>query len=359
MKRIFAIVFCLSFVLVFSACTMEEMTSTSSTKTTKRVGNFLKTFDGGKNWENKVKIDETRSIGIANVISMAISPKDGNVIYLGTEKSGLYVTRDGAEKWEKLIFPPLKVYGLAIDASNDQTIYATGSLNNRAKIFKSMNGGKDWQEIYTEPNNNSVISSLNISRNNPSVLYCGTSEGVILKTVNGGQSWKNLTKTNGPITNISFDSGNDEVVYFAVFKGDIIRTMDGGNEMENLGKIDIGKFIEGRSVGFHTYSIKTDPGNSGVLYVGTDSGILKGSDFGNKWEEINILESSRKFPIRAIAINPQNSSEMIYSASGVIYKSLDGGMNWTTFQLNSENAVQILEYDSLNQNNIYAGLRKI
>ena len=360
MKRILAIIFCFSFMLVFSACSLEGETSTSSTTVTKKIGSFLKSFDGGKNWESKVKIDETKNIGLANVLSMAISLKDSNVIYLGTEKDGLYVTRDGAGKWEKLIFPLAKIYGLAIDVNNDQIIYATGSINSRAKIFKSMNGGKEWQEIYTEPNNSSVISSLNINKKDSRILYCGTSEGMIFKTTDGGQSWKNITKANGPVINISFDSANDKVVYFAISKGSILRTMDGGDKIDDLGEIDISKFVEGKSFSLsNTYSIKADPRNSGVLYVGTDSGMLKGSDFGNKWEEINILESSRKFPIRAIAINPQNSSEIIYSNSGVIYRSEDGGTNWVTFQLNSENSVQILEYDPLNPNNIYAGLRKI
>ena len=358
MKKITVIISCLFFALIFSGCDIGT-TSTSSTETQKKVGSFLKSFDGGKNWENKIKIDETKNIGSANVLSMSIDPKNGNIIYLGTEKDGLYVTKDGAEKWEKLVFPLGKIYGLAIDSNNNQIVYATGVLNSRAKIFKSSDGGKEWKEIYTEPANDSTISSLEISKKDSRVLYCGTSEGMIFKTVDGGQSWKNITKGDGPIVDITFDSINDKVVYFAVSKRDVLRTMDGGEKVDNLEKMDIKKVSTGEFFNLNANSIKADPRNSGVLYVGTDSGMFKGSEFGNKWEEINTLESSRKFPIRSIAINPQNSNEITYSSSGVIYRSLDGGINWFTFQLNTENAVQFLKYDPLNPSVIYAGLRKI
>lgn len=359
MKKTFSIIFCLIFSLAFSGCT-SGVTSTSSTTTvSKKFGNFLKSFDGGKNWETKVKIDESKNIGLTNILSMEIDPMNSSIIYIGTEKDGLYVTKDGAENWEKLVFPLGKIYGLAIDNSNNQIIYATGVLNSRAKIFKSMNAGKEWQEIYTEPANDSVISSLEISKKNSKVLYCGTSEGMIFKTVDGGQSWKNLEKANGPIIDITFDSENEQIVYFAVSKGTIFRTMDGGVKFEDLGKMDISKIATGKSLNLNTYSIETDPGSLGVLYVGTDSGMLRGSEFGEKWEEINILESSKKFPVRSITINPKNSNEILYSSSGVIYRSLDRGINWFTFQLNTENSIQVMEYDWANPGNIYAGLRKI
>ena len=356
-KRLAYITFCFCLVFVFSACSSSSSTTSG---TTKQTGSFVKSFDGGKNWENKVKIDDKNNIGLANVLSVAISQKDGNIIYIGTEKNGLLVTRDGAEKWEKLVFPLTKIYGLAIDKNDDQVVYASGVLDKRAKIFKSINGGKDWIEIYTEPANDSMISSLEISKKNPSVLYCGTSDGVILKTADGGQSWKNIFKVGGPIVSIAFDAANDNAVYFGVSGGSIFATLDGGGKTEDLGKINLSDISKGSSIsGFSTYSVEADPIVSGVVYLGTGSGMFKGSDFGKKWEEVNILESSKKFPIRAIAVNPQNPKDMLYSNSQVIYRSIDGGANWFTFQLNTDKVVQVMKYNPFDVNIIFAGLRKI
>jgi photosystem II stability/assembly factor-like uncharacterized protein len=358
-NRLVYITFCFCFVFVFSACSLSGTTSTTSTTATKQTGSFLKSFDGGKNWENKVKIDDKTNIGLTNVLSVTVSPKDGNVVYIGTEKDGLLVTKDGAETWQKLVFPLTKIYGLAIDKNDDQIVYASGVLDKRAKIFKSINGGKDWVEIYTEPANDSAISRLEISQKNPNVLYCGTSEGVILKTSDGGQSWKNIFKTGGPIIAIAFDAVNDNAVYFAVSGGSVFATLDGGGKTEDLGKMDFSKIAKGNISGFNAYSIETDPQNSGVLYVGTSNGMFKGSNFGKNWEEVSILESSKKFPIRAIAVNPKNSNEIMYSNSQVIYRSVDGGANWFTFQLTTDKVVNVLKYNPLDANIIFAGLRKI
>jgi photosystem II stability/assembly factor-like uncharacterized protein len=359
MKKVAILIFCLSLTLVFSACSLGGSTSTSSTSTTKQVGSFLKSFDGGKNWENKVKIDDKTNIGNYNILSMAVSSKSGDVVYIGTEKDGLFVTKNGAENWEKLVFPLTKIYGLAVDKNNDQTVYARGVLNSRAKIFKSVNGGKDWVEIYTEPANDSAISSLKISDKDPNVLYSGTSEGMIFKTTDGGQTWKNIFKAGGPVTSIVFDAINDNAMYFGVSGGSVFGTMDGGGKIEDLGKSESSKLSGGKVLGFKSYSIAADPKNSGVLYVGTSSGMFKGTDFGKKWEEVNILESSKKFPIRAIAVSSQNSNEIIYSNSGVIYRSIDGGSTWLTFQLNTDKVAQVLKYNLFDANTIYIGLRKM
>jgi photosystem II stability/assembly factor-like uncharacterized protein len=361
MKRILAIIFSFCLVFVFSACSLSNnpTSNTPVPSVSQQTGSFLKSSDGGKNWENKTKIDDTKNLGAVNILSMAVDPKDSNIIYVGTENDGLLVTRNGAENWEKLVFPLTKIYGLAIDKNNDQTIYASGILNSRPKIYKSLNGGTDWTEIYTEPGSNTVISSLEISKKDPNVLYCGTSEGTILKTVDGGKNWKNLTKANGPIIGISFDSAKDNAVYFGVFQESVLRTLDGGGKIDDLGKLNFGKLTDGAFLSLGAYSIAADPVTSGVLYVGTDSGMFKSSNFGDKWEEVNIIESSKKFPIRAIAISPQNSNEIVYGSSGVIYHSLDKGLTWLTFQLNTSNAVQVMRYDQNNPSVVYAGMRKI
>lgn len=361
-KKIALISFCFCSAFFFSACSFgggtEETTSTS-TAVKKQTGSVIKSFDGGKNWENKVRISETSSIGSFDILSMEIDPFDTNVVYVGTEKDGLFVSKDGGDKWEKLVFPLTKIYGLAIDKNNTRTIYASGVVDKRAKIYKSVDKGESWAETYTEPVNDSIISSLGISKKNPKVLYCGTSEGMIFKSVDSGQSWKNLTKANGPVIDISFDSENDNTIYFGISKGTILRTNDGGGKIEDLEKITIEKMAEGKMFGFDVYSIESDPKTPGVLYVGTDSGIWKGTDFGSRWEEINILESSKMFPVRAVAVNPQNPNEILYSNSGVIYRSVDNGASWLTFQLTTEKTVEMIRYNPVNPGIIYAGLRKI
>jgi photosystem II stability/assembly factor-like uncharacterized protein len=82
-------------------------------------------------------------------------------------------------------------------------------------------------------------------------------------------------------------------------------------------------------------------------------------DYGKTWKNIDIIESSRKFPIRAIAVNPMNSSEISYSAGDTFYRSLDSGKSWMTTRLQSDKGVSTIAYDWMNPKTVYIGLRKM
>lgn len=336
-------------VFFLAGCSFTGSSSLSS-------GSILKSTDGGQNWEAKVKIDENKSIAGANVLSMAIDPQDNQIIYIGTKEDGIFVTKDSAESWEKLNFPPVKVYGLAINRFNSQTIFVSGVWQGRGKIYKSEDSGTDWKEIYTEPADGTVITALAASPFDGNVLYAGTSEGAVFKTTTGGKSWNNLTKAPGAITNIVFDFGSADIVCVAVFKGTILRTKDGGKAF-----IDLAKNIQGgkglRSAN-QVFAVAADPHSPGVLYAGLDEGIIKSADYGETWNPLNVLESSKGFPVRAIAVNPQNSQEIIYSSAQAVYQSIDGGVQWSTSQLQTSKSVSVIKYDPQNPGTIYLGLKK-
>lgn len=314
----------------------------------------LKTEDGGATWKPKIRIDDKKTIAGVDILSMAVHPVDPNIVYIGTESDGLFVTKDAGETWNQVPFAS-KAYGLLFDPQNPDIMYGTGIFKGRAKIFKRMREGEEWKEVYTEPADGTTISSIAIDKFNAQVLYAGTNEGVIVKTVDGGQTWVNLKKeanqATGPIVNIGFDSANDAHVFFAVFQAGVLETKNAGATIEDItSKID----TVGRTTS--VYNLTVDPYLPGVVYVGTGAGIFRRSG-GDDWKSLNIIESSRSFPIRSIAINPKNSREIIFSSAKAIYKSVDSGATWSTFQLDTSKEISALRYDQSDPNRIYAGLR--
>lgn len=335
-------------VVLFSGCSIGGGSDAAS-------GNILKSSDGGKSWETKSTVDAKQNIAGVDVLSMAINPNDTKNIYIGTRDNGIFATKNSGEAWEKLNYPPNKVYGLVVDNINPWIVYATGVWQERGKIYKSEDSGASWKEIYTEPANGTVIISLSASVSNPDILYAGTSGNAIFKTTNGGQTWINLFKSTGPVTGIAFDSNDDKTVYFLMQGEGILRTRDGGLNFEDLGKkLEADKLFA--NIG--SFSIVADPHQSGLLYVGADKGVMKSTDFGDSWNMLNILESSKEFFVGAIVINPKNSNEIIYSAAQAIYKSIDGGIQWSTSQLQTSKVVRAIKYDPQDPGIIYAGLRK-
>lgn len=352
--------FCLVLSVVFlSGCSLSDYAPKNDSKNSvvkiPTGSSFLKSTDGGFNWEAKMKIDDKADISGASVLTMAVNPVDSKIVYLGTEADGILKTIDGGETWKKETFP-LKVYGLVVDTQNPQIVYASALNNKRGKIYKKIADDAQWKEIYTEPGEDTFITALAIDKFNPNILYAGTSQGVLIKSINGGESWINIKKkADRAIVSITIDARNANLVYFGIFQQGIWRSKDGGNEVEDITQ----KINQSSNFSFNTavYSAVADPSIGGTIYLGTEHGMLRSTNGGEKWEVVNIIESSKAFPIRAIAINPFNSKEISYAAEKAIYKSVDNGVKWSTFQLDTKRNVSVLKYNSQNMGIVYAGMR--
>ena len=352
MKKILTSCGILVAAVLFSGCSLVPGTTTTPGTST---ANFLKSSDGGVTWTPKVKIDDKKTIAAANVLSVAVHPTDPKIVYIGTEKNGLFITKDGADTWQSMAFAQ-KVYGLVFDKTNPLVIYASGVYNGRGKIFKRDGEQAEWKEIYTEPSDGTYITALGVNPSNGSVIYAGTSDGVIIKSIDGGVSWRNVKKAEGPVTSISFDCTNREHIYFGIFQRGILETMDGGMNLADITN-KFSSLTSGTSN--NVYSVVADPSVSGVVYIGTDQGITRGAQTGGKWDSLNIIASSTNYPIRALAINPANSKEIMYAGAGVIYRTIDGGTQWSTFQLDTKKSAGVIQYNPSNPRDIFVGLRSL
>ncbi|OGI14094.1 MAG: hypothetical protein A3E38_02090 [Candidatus Moranbacteria bacterium RIFCSPHIGHO2_12_FULL_54_9] len=320
-------------------------------------GSIWKSFDGGATFAPKTFVNDKQSIGSADVLSFVFDPRDPQIIYIGTKDSGIFKTTDGAEHWEQITFPPLKVYGLAIDHSNGDRLYASGVYNEISKMYRTDDAGKNWKEIYTEPGKGTVITTIGSNPDTPNVLYAGTSAGVVIKSVDSGDSWKNISIAKGPVTGVFFDSGAPNLVRLFIFGQGMAVSNDGGQGWDDYTSQKLAGFGTSASPKSIT-AVIADPVYPGLLYAGAQNGLFRSRDGGKAWEAINIIESSRKFPIRAIAINPHSSEEIAYAAGAAFYKSSDGGVNWATTQLEINRGISFIHYDPSDPARIYFTLRK-
>ena len=105
-------------------------------------------------------------------------------------------------------------------------------------------------------------------------------------------------------------------------------------------------------------SLTADPRISGLVYAGTTNGLYRSTDFGKFWDPVNVIESVKKFPIRDLAIHPNNSDELVFSAGKAFYKSLNRGGTWAVSSLNIDRSVSVLVYDPQKPGTLYFGLRQ-
>lgn len=325
-----------------------------------QAASIWKSADAGQTFEVKSRVDDTQTITKADVLSLSFHPNDSNIIYISTIDHGIFKTTDEGEYWEQIVFPPKKIYSFILDKSRpDERMFASGSVNGLGKIFRTEDGGETWQAIYTEPGNQVVITILAQHPRDTNVLFAGTSAGTVVKSTDGGETWRNVGGVlEGPITEIGFDAVRPMSLYAFSIGQKLYFSEDGGVTWGDPG-VQLDSFNSSTtSTPQSLLSITADPIVSGRVYGSKMGGLYRSNDFAKTWEKINVIESAEKFPVRALAINPSNSEELVFTSGSAFYKTKNGGETWSVTDLYIDRGVSVLAYDPRDPAVIYMALRK-
>jgi len=168
-----------------------------------------------------------------------------------------------------------------ISYTNPSVLYA-----GRKQIFKTENGGDNWNAASNVLDGNEVLS-MSVSSQNQDVVFVGTApvatRSNIYATYNGGDSWINVTKDlpdRYPM-DIAIDPNNLNTIY-VVFggygSGHIFKSVNSGESWSN---------ITGTLPDVPTLSIAIDPFHSDHIYVGNDLGVFVSEDSGTSWNDFN------------------------------------------------------------------------
>jgi len=332
--------------LVFSGCVNdgngeEEMQTLAPS--------VWKSSDSGKSWEVKnTGVGEMSNLA-PDVLSLAINPNDPNHVRLGLRSGGIIETTDGGKTWRQTIFISDKVYGMEFDPVDSRIFYASGVWQGRGKVWKTRDGGENWEEIWTASADGPLVIAMAIDPADPRWIYISTSDKQVLKSENGGVTWRNIFDASDPVVKIGIDKINPDTVYLLTTDGLFLRSLNGGNSFEDL--TSRVRQLNSSSGGFSV--LEVDPNLTGGIYLAGVSGMIRSNDGGTNWQVVNVLSESDAWPVRALAIRPGDSREIIYTAGQTSYRSTDGGLNWSTFQFSTGKSFSNVEYSLANPNESY------
>jgi len=135
------------------------------------------------------------------IFTIAESPLDANILWVGTDDGNVQVTKDGGKSWENTVNNinglPKNAWCYHIEASvfNKGTAYAVfdGHTMNDMKpyAYKTTDFGKTWTNIITE-DIKGFARNIQEDYENPNLLFLGTEFGLYI-TLDGGKSWKKFT----------------------------------------------------------------------------------------------------------------------------------------------------------------------
>lgn len=316
-------------------------------------GGVWKTIDGGSNWKNISDKYFGGSIGC-----VAVAPSDNTVLYAGegentlrgnvSEGFGIWRSDDAGRSWKNLGLKDTRhIIRIVIHPKDPNIVWvaAIGHLfgpGTERGIFKTIDGGKTWKKVLYV-NDQTGCSDLVMEPGNPAVLYAGTwriqrtpyslesggNGSGIWKSIDGGETWKNISGNKGfpkgtwGIVGITVCPSNTDRVYA------LVENKDGGlfvsnNAGESWTLQSSDNNIRQRA--WYYTKVFVDPKNSDLVWV-LNVNFLKSTDGGKTFKNINTPHGDH----HDLWIDPDDGNRMIIGDDGGAQISFDGANNWSTY----------------------------
>jgi photosystem II stability/assembly factor-like uncharacterized protein len=291
---------------------------------------LFKSNDGGTSWTS------SGLPGVA-ITNLFIDPQLTTTIYASASgyPGYLYNSFDGGTTWNQSagnvagLFPR-NLSTLTIDSQHQGTLYVGAYPSPNGSVFKSSDSGATWQRAGVGIPDGCFILALAIDPRDANTVYaagyCRTDFLAVFKSTSGGTSWSEVTylMTNGGlnIQGLAVDPIHTSTLYFTTAT-DVAKSTDGGRSWTRI--------YSGLSACCHG-PVVIDSQNSSTLYVQRLDGLIyKSTNGGQNWTALNF---STGFLTGSLTADPRNSNTLFAATSGIAYKSTDGGATWNA--LNSD-----------------------
>ncbi len=210
-------------------------------------GGIWKTSDAGKNWAYK-----SHTLPNLAVNTLAFSPKNPNIVYAGTgeffagqrDGFGLFRSQDFGESWQQ-IADPIRIPGfqtineIIVDPNDANTVVLAVTSGVHAaeyqhSLFKSIDGGSTWTVLLTSDED--IFVDVTFNPSNFGTMYVGVMAKGVLKSTDGGKSWKDVSNGMRPTSRVELavSSVDTSVVWASVVgessgtNSDLYVSTDGG-----------------------------------------------------------------------------------------------------------------------------------
>jgi len=256
------------------------------------------TFSGWYRFEQRGIdfIQTKRDLSYWTLTCMSVDPDDPNMIYAGTEHSGLFYTKDAGAHWHRADPQVPKMFLYSALAMNGGVMVGTVP----SAVYRSKHGG-GWEELAgvrlhsaganfpPSPELQSRTRYLTFDPENRNRLYAGIEVGGMVISDDGGRGWEpaNEGLTDMDIHEVLASKEHSGMVFLACGEA-CFRSHDRGGHWENISPKN------------HDYGISVAEDKNGVGYAGAARGrpnlwireqgamsaILRSGDTGSTWETI-------------------------------------------------------------------------
>lgn len=287
------------------------------------------------------------------VARVAGVPGDPHVYYAATASGGVWKSVDGGVDWTPIFDdqPVSSIGAIAVAASDPNVVYVgSGEANIRGNvgagngIYKSVDAGKTWTHVWTQEGQ---IGQLVVHPANPDVAFAAVlghafganPERGVYRTTDGGRTWKQVLKKNADTgaSAVTFDPSNPNIVFAGLWEArrypwdlksggpgsGLYVSRDGGDTWKQLTGNGLPDGVWGK------VGVAVAPSDGRRVYALIESekgGLFRSDDGGENW---TLASGSHELRQRAwyystLTVSPANPDE-VWCPQVPLLKSIDGG----------------------------------
>ena len=262
--------------------------------------------------DGQITFREWRPVGVEEYGYVAPDPLNPNLIYGGKvtryDRTTGQVQSVAPEALRSGKYRSLRTAPLVFSTVDPKALYLGGNV-----LFKTTNGGHSWDVISPDLSQEApevpesigifrtpalakqprrgVIYTVAPSYKDVNVIWCGTDDGLIHVTRDGGKSWENVTPPG--VTSWSkislIDSGRFDAntAYAAVnrirlddMRPHVYRTHDGGKTWKEI--------VNGLPDDAPINAVREDPVRKGLLFAGSERAVFVSFNDGDDWHPLRL-----------------------------------------------------------------------
>ncbi|WP_462249479.1 WD40/YVTN/BNR-like repeat-containing protein [Ekhidna sp.] len=287
---------------------------------------IYRTLDGGKNWQ-KMGLEKTRHIH--RIIIHPNDPNTVYVGAIGSpwgehEERGVYKTTDGGKTWDRILFNNIRtgVADLVMDPSNPNKLMAAMWEHKRdpwffksggpgSGLYVTHDGGDTWEKRTDEdglPKGELGRIGIAIAPSRPNVVYAliESKKNALYRSDDGGFKWRKINDKNDignrPFyySEIYVDPVNENRVYSIFTYVNV--SVDGGKSFTQL----MGAYGVDNGVHPDHHAWYIHPNDPNFMIDGNDGGLNITRDRGETWRFVSNLPVGQFYHISVDNETPYN-----------------------------------------------------
>jgi len=307
-----------------------------------------------------------RSIGPARagrVVAVTGVRGEPETYYFGSVGGGVWKTNDAGRTWNPIFDsqPVASIGAIAIPPSNPEIIYVgSGEADMRSSIstgngmYKSTDGGKTWANIGLADSRQ--IGRILVDPKDPNKVFVAAlghaygpnAERGVFRSNDGGKNWQRILfkDENTGAIDLAFEPGNQQTIYASLWQtrrppwsiyppsngpgSGLYRSTDGGDHWEPI----TGHGLPSEGLG--RIGIAISPSNPQRIYLivdAKDGGLYRSDDAAQNWKRVSNDRRiwQRGWYFGELSVDPKNP-DTVYVPNTAAYKSTNAGVTFNAWK---------------------------